>query len=499
MTKQKLVHFFFERNYMVTPEILKKIPDSFDYDSFLDAHKNFQRSQNTSMLTEDMLGDIFQTQDQVVQVPLIQPTKIEVIDMYHDKPKKREVKDFVGYMRMRYASLKKILLQRTELQTAVSINKAFTKAQKEPVALIGFVYAKDQTKNGHYILELEDPTGIIKVLIGAKNEELLAVMDEIVLDEVIGVVGTMGDGMVYVKEIIFPDIPVKEYKRVQDDVCVCFISDLHVGSKMFAKEEFEHFIDWLNLLYGSEEQKELARKVKYLIISGDLIDGVGIYPGQEKELYITDIYGQYDALADYLGSLRDDIKIVVCGGNHDALRLSEPQPPLSKEFARSLYKLKNVTFVTNPAMVRIHNTFDILMYHGYCFDYYMNNVEFLRKAGSYDASDAMMQFALKKRHIAPTHVSTLYIPDTERDPLVIEKVPDFFVSGHIHHDVKITTYKNVTLIGCCSFQYKTAFQEKLGHTNITWAKSPVINLKTRQIKVMDFRKEEEIIKNEVTL
>ena len=97
---------------------------------------------------------------------------------------------------------------------------------------------------------------------------------------------------------------------------------------------------------------------------------------------------------------------------------------------------------------------------------------------------------MKKRHIAPTHISSLYIPDIEKDSLVIEKVPDFFVTGHIHHDVKISSYKNVTLIGSCSFQYKTAFQEKLGHTNITWGKSSIINLKTRQIKIMDFRKEE---------
>lgn len=495
MTKQKLVHFFFERNYMITPDILKKIPDSFDYDTFLESHKHFQKSQTTILLTEDLFQEIFRSPPQIVQVPLSQAPKIEVINMYQDKPKKREVKDFVSYMKVRYNSLKKFLLQRTELQSAVSINKACTKSQKEPVALIGFVYSKEQTKNGNFILELEDPTGIIKVLIGVKNEELIGLMDELVLDEAIGIIGTMGDGMVYAKDLIFPDIPVKEYKRVQDDVCVAFISDLHVGSKMFAREEFERFIDWLNLLYGTDEQKELAQKVKYLIISGDLIDGVGIYPGQEKELYIDDIYGQYDALAAYLGSLRDDIKIVVCGGNHDALRLSEPQPPLSKDFARALYKLKNITFVTNPALVRIHNTFDILMYHGYCFDYYMNNVESLRKAGSYDASDAMMQFVLKKRHIAPTHVSNLYVPDIEKDPLVLELVPDFFVSGHIHHDVKISSYKNVTLIGCCSFQYKTAFQEKLGHTNITWAKSPIINLKTRQIKIMDFRREEEIVQN----
>ncbi|MDP3727845.1 MAG: metallophosphoesterase [bacterium] len=489
MSKQKLVSFFFEKNYMVSPNFLKKIPDSFDYDYFLQSHKNFQKSQNTILLTEEMFQNFF-ISPAPVSFDSSYITKVEVLDSYVDKPKKREVKDFVSHMKCRYSSLKKFLLQRTELQGAISINKAFIKNQKEAVALIGFVYGKEKTKNGNYILEIEDPTGIIKVLIGNKNEELLKVMDELVLDEVIGIVGSMGDTIVYAKEIIFPDIPIKEYKKAKDDVCVAFVSDLHIGSKMFAKEEFERFIDWLNLFYGNEEQIELARKVKYLVITGDLIDGVGIYPGQEKELDIEDIYNQYDALTKYLGSLRKDIKIILCGGNHDALRLSEPQPPLSREFARSLYALKNLTIVSNPALVRIHDMFDILLYHGYCFDYYMNTVESLRNAGAYDASDMMMEFVLKKRHIAPTHISSLYIPDVEKDYLVIEKVPDFFVTGHIHHDVKISSYKNVTLIGSCSFQYKTAFQEKLGHTNITWGKSTVINLKTRQIKIVDFRKEE---------
>ncbi len=491
MTKQKLVHFFFEHNYMISPDIFKTIPDSFDYDSFLDKHKHFKKSQKTVLLTEEMFQNFLKKTKDLTLEPLSYTTKVEVIDMYQDIPKKREVKDFVMYMKHRYNSLKKFLLQKQELQSAISINKANTKSTKEPVVLIGLVLSKDQTKNGHFMLELEDPTGTIKVLVGNKKEELLSLMEELVLDEVIGIIGTMGDGLVYVNEIIFPDIPVKEYKRVQDDVSIAFISDLHIGSKMFAKEEFQRFIDWLNLLFGTDEQKDFARKVKYLIISGDLIDGVGIYPGQENELYIHDIYGQYKELADYLGSLRSDIKIILCGGNHDALRLSEPQPLLSEDFARSLYKLKNITFVNNPSIVRIHNTFDILIYHGYCFDYYMNNVGSLRKAGSYSASDAMMEFILKKRHIAPTHVSNLYIPDITKDPLVIEKVPDFFVSGHTHYDVKISSYKNVTLIGCCSFQYKTSFQEKLGHTNITWAKSPIINLKTRQIKIMDFRNEED--------
>jgi len=314
---------------------------------------------------------------------------------------------------------------------------------------------------------------------------MIPLMDEVVLDEVIGITGVMAENMVYARSIIFPDIPIKEFKKCKDDVSIAFISDLHVGSSLFMKNEFEKFISWINNLENEE-----ARKVKYLVISGDLIDGVGIYPGQEKELEIKDIYKQYELVAEYLSLIRKDVKIIVCGGNHDALRLSEPQPLLSTDFAKSLYKLSNVTMVNNPSVVRIHGIFDVLIYHGYAFDYYLNNVDSLRKAGAYDAADKMMEFVLKKRHIAPTHISSLYIPDVEKDPLVIDKVPDIFVTGHIHHDVKVTSYKGVTLIGCSSFQSKTAFQEKMGHTNIVPGKVPVVNLKTRQVKVMDFGNEE---------
>ena len=147
--------------------------------------------------------------------------------------------------------------------------------------------------------------------------------------------------------------------------------------------------------------------------------------------------------------------------------------------------------VNNPGMIKIHNMFDVLIYHGSSFDYYLNNIDFLRKAGSYDASDKMMEFILKKRHLTPTHISSMYIPDVEKDPLVINKIPDIFVTGHIHHDVKISSYKNITLIGCSSFQNRTAYQEKLGHTNVVPAKIPVMNLKTREIKIMDFRNQED--------
>src|SRR3989338_8436340 len=86
MSKQKIVSFLFEKNYMVSPEILKKIPDSFDYDSFLQSHKNFQKSQTTILLTEEMFQNFFPP-PQTVYSPF--STKIEIVDSYVDKPKKR--------------------------------------------------------------------------------------------------------------------------------------------------------------------------------------------------------------------------------------------------------------------------------------------------------------------------------------------------------------------------------------------------------------------------
>ena len=488
MTKERLINYFFERNYMITPNLFKKIPDDFDYENFI-KKTNLQKAGSIMSLSEEMFDSFLYKSNININNEIV--TKVEIIDPYVDKPKKREVKDFVLYMKARYHALKTILLQRTELSTVVSISKVYSKKPKDAVAIIGLIYKIDKTKNGTYIIELEDPTGIIKIIINAKNEELINIIEELILDEVIGIIGTVAENAIYANKIIFPDLPLKEYKKCRDDVSVVFLSDLHIGSNLFAKEEFERFIDWLNLNFGSEEQKEYAAKVKYLIISGDLIDGVGIYPGQEKELVLKDVYQQYNEVARYLSLIRKDITIVLSAGNHDALRLSEPQPLLNKIFAKNLYELDNVIMVNNPGMIKIHNMFDVLIYHGSSFDYYLNNIDFLRKAGSYDASDKMMEFILKKRHLTPTHISSMYIPDVEKDPLVINKIPDIFVTGHIHHDVKISSYKNITLIGCSSFQNRTAYQEKLGHTNVVPAKIPFMNLKTREIKIMDFRNQED--------
>ena len=95
-----------------------------------------------------------------------------------------------------------------------------------------------------------------------------------------------------------------------------------------------------------------------------------------------------------------------------------------------------------------------------------------------------MKFLLQKRHLAPTHGSTPIIIDTELDNLIIDKVPDFFASGHIHK-TSISNYGKTTMISGSCWQSKTVFQDKVGH-HPEPGRVPIINLKTRSVKLMKF-------------
>jgi len=415
---------------------------------------------------------------------------IKIIFSYKSNPKKRAAQDFVEYFNIRYKTIARILKQRPELQNTISINRLLTKKDRDHITVIGMVRDKKYTKNGNCMLTIEDGTGNIRAIINKTKPDLFRLAKDIVLDEVIGVVGVNGDNVIFMNNLLFPDIPLNnEIKKTNEEVYTLFLSDLHIGSKNFLDEDFNRFLRWINQDMGKESQRKMASKVKYIFVLGDLVDGCGVYPGQEDELNIKDIKDQYQKCANLLSQIPKDIKLIISPGNHDAMRIAEPQPQIYKDFSEPLYNLPNTIMVSNPSLVNIHSSdnfsgFDILIYHGYSFDYYVREVESIRNNGGYDRADLIMKFLLQKRHLAPTYVSTLYVPDTELDALVINKVPDFFASGHIHK-AAVANYKNVTLISGSCWQSKTSFQEKVGH-NPEPSRVPIVNLQTRHIKMLKF-------------
>ncbi len=455
------------------------------YNDYL--HYFFSSSQMLSPLP--ITTDSHQ-QLQASSVPAHIKTSVQPTVSYDKSSHQYTVADFVSHFNQRYALLEKLLRSRPELQNTISIRRIFKKQDKEHVSIIGMVSNKMETKNGNLRLTLEDPTGAIDVLVNKGKPDLYEAAQDIVLDEVIGVVGVCGNRILFVNNIFWPDIPfTKELKKASDDVYAVFLSDIHVGSRYFLHEEFRRFLRWINSASGNEEQRNIAARVGYVFIAGDLVDGIGVYPGQDEELVIKDIYEQYHEFARLIKQIPQSIKIILCPGNHDALRLSEPQPPLDRDFARPVYELPNVTVVSNPALVTIHASdafsgIDVLMYHGYSFDHYVANVDSIRNKGGYHHADLIMKFLLKRRHLSPTQGSTLRIPSSSTDPLVITHVPDIFITGHIHYSC-VAQYRSVTLVSSSCWQSTTSFQEKMGHTPEP-ARAPVINLRTRKAKILKF-------------
>jgi len=454
------------------------------YNNFLDV-----MDYNLSDKKKEILNEIYNKEPRFIGGEK-ESNPVFVVKDYKEDIKKRDVQDFVSYFRVRYEALKKILINRKELSEAISIGRVFNKNTRDKIAIIGIVNEKHVTKKGNIILDLEDLTSKIKVILKDTDKELFNLAQDIVLDEVIGVTGFNNKNVIFADNIILPDVPLgNEFKKLNKEEYAIFTSDLHYGSKYFLEKNFLKFIKWLNGENGDKKQREIALKVKYLFIVGDVVEGVGIYPGQFEDLEISDIYQQFEKLADLLSLIRKDISIIICGGNHDALRLAEPQPILNKEIARGLYEMENVLIVTNPSIVNIASSvnfpgFNVLMYHGFSFPYLADNVESIRLAGRLERSDLIMKFLLQRRHLAPTHTSIQYIPNPKEDPLVIDIIPDFFISGHIHR-VSVLNYRNVTLLGCGCWGRETAEQKKRGLVPDP-AKIIIVNLQKRDIKILNF-------------
>ena len=375
-----------------------------------------------------------------------------------------EIGDLITYFQSRYEKLSKILKQRPDLKMTTKV--ADIEDGQTTLNLILMVKEIRSTKNGHKFVEFEDDTGSISILFSNKNEELFADAEKLVRDEVVGVIANKDGDFVIANQLIYPGV-----LRVQEkdmDFGVVFLSDVHIGSLTFLEDAFQKFIDWINCEYGNEEQRKVAEDIKYLIIAGDIVDGIGVYPNQDKELSIKDIREQYDEAARFLGNIRSDIKIIITPGNHDASRLAEPQPAVPEEYAKSLYQLNNVEFVSNPAVVSLDGI-NVLIYHGESF----NELPMAIKGLSYEKNEEMMVELLRKRHLAPIYGERTPLASELEDYLVIEHVPDIFHTGHIHIN-SYKKYNGIHLINSGTFQTQTEYQ-KIKNIEPTPAQVPIIH------------------------
>ncbi|MEM2145813.1 MAG: DNA-directed DNA polymerase II small subunit [Candidatus Jordarchaeaceae archaeon] len=384
--------------------------------------------------------------------------------------------NFINYFRDRYMRIYNIFLKRGDIENITKISE-IPKNKDKQIKIIGMITSIQKTKSGNVILELEDLESTIKAIIFEKNSEVISKAEHIMLDQVICFDGRLSNDMFIVNDFLWPDIPIKrERKKSDDPICAALISDTHFGSKEFLADSFKRFTQWLRGQIGDEKSRELAGRVKYLIIAGDIVDGIGIYPTQEEALIIKDIYEQYKLAAKYLEEIPEHIKIIAIPGGHDATRTALPQPAIPKEYAEPLYEI-SIEMLGDPAQIKIHDV-EILIYHGESLNDVMAAVPINQKK----PHEAMIEL-IKGRHLNPIYGSTPIAPEPQ-DWLVIEKVPDLVHCGHIHiNDSGI--YRGVLLLNSGTFQAQTAYQKSMG-LEPTPAQPLILDLQSHKITQLNF-------------
>jgi DNA polymerase II small subunit len=388
--------------------------------------------------------------------------------------------EYVLYFQDRFKRLERLLRQRMDVKAATSITEALKSQPKTKLKIICMLTEKRDSKN-HTILSVEDLQTSATVLVPQKAPEevkrkvLMLLPDQVIC---LAVIKTRTN-LFMVEDIIFPDVGRKQAQRAQEPIYAVLTSDIHVGSTKFTKESFKRFILWLRGKYGTPEMKEIAGRVKYLLVAGDIVDGVGIYPGQQKELTIRDVHKQYNFAVKYLEKVPSYIEIFLSPGNHDAARKSLPQPAIPEGYLTGIQGMKNIHSVGSPCLLSLHGV-EVLIYHGRSLDDIISVIPGM----DHSHPEKSMRLLMQGRHLAPVYGGKTMLSPENRDYLVVERIPDIFHAGHIHV-IGYCNYRGVLVVNSGGWQDQTDYMEKLGLVP-TPGKVPVVNLQTLQTYILDF-------------
>ncbi|VFJ14016.1 DNA-directed DNA polymerase II small subunit [Candidatus Nitrosocosmicus franklandus] len=393
------------------------------------------------------------------------------------------VQGYISLFRSRFDKSLKILSNRPDgkrIKRIGTIKQSFnqsrnnsnsnlqSKEKNEGSLFVAGLVMEKKLKKSSYNIIIDDQTGLLEI--AAYNDDLKKQISLLTLDQMIMIElenNTKKKNYV-MKNLYSLDVPDRISNRAHSEIYAVLISDLHIGSKFFMENEFQMFLNWLN---STGEHKDIVSKIKYICICGDLIDGIGIFPHQDKELLEKDSFSQMEHATKLLSRIPKHMKVFLIPGNHDLGRRALPQPAIPKKYADKIYSLSNITMLGNPCMIDMEGV-RTLMFHGQSLDDTIATIPGL----SYSKPAEAMKILLKARHLSPIYGQRTPIAPEVEDMMVIEEVPDIFHSGHVHV-IDVDSYKGTLVVNSGAWQTQTPFQRAMGITP-TPGIAIVVNLST---------------------
>lgn len=386
--REDIVKTFLDKGFQLDPKSLEFFLKNADKITTFFAESD-KIKPKPAIITIDFLSRLFKKQEVKQGIGVIR-------DFIPRKRKTKEgkfsVEDHAHFFNNRYDRLRGILTGRTSLSNLLSINKITQRTKK--FSIVAMVTSIDRQGSS---LVVEDKTGQLTVNF---LKELSDDFNQIVCDEVVGLVCESSVSGFNARRIIWPDVPLKRsVKRAKEDVHCLFISDLHMDSKKFNKDSYKKFMEWL------ERTKTKFDKF-YIFILGD-------------------VSTKMQDIKKFFSTLPPNSRKIYLNGEID---------PETGEVN------SNVIKISSPSIINVEGT-TFLLLHGNLLANYADVWG--------DASpEQIMVNLLRKRNLNPTIDFTKTIYD--EDPFILDVIPDVFACGHFHRPGALN-YKGTTIISNGSF------------------------------------------------
>ncbi len=279
--QEEKIKTFFNMGRVLTPEALEFLKDK-DIDVYT------KGKFDSFIITKDTLENF---------------SYITVLKNIQALPHELTTEDFINFYRTKYEKMKNVILSRVK-KDFISLNKV--DAQRSEAFVIGTV--KDiRDKGDKKVLEIEDPTGSATVIFDT--------LEDVDIDDTVAIRGIAAGKIIFGKEIIFPDIPIRPAAKGFGKGC--FVSDLHIGEA--PPLHIHTFFQWLH-----------NEPVDFLFVAGDV--------GDERQF--MELVQQYCSQK----------KVVIIPGG-----TTYPSAPVS-------LGVQNILSLSNPAMVEA-NGIKVLIIH----------------------------------------------------------------------------------------------------------------------------------------
>ena len=283
METHDVVNFLLKKGFQVTPEAAEhlKIMNRLEFQDLVKIiikSKNRNNDDNFVGSLDDVLHNVAQRSSQNDELIV---DDYEVLDGNDIIQKQLEaVNGYHLLMKNRFNKYKQIMYDRQDSRKIIKISSLVQYTDQNEYKIAGLLKSRSKLDRS-YEIELEDESTDLRLLVTDGNN--IRKVESFLIDQMViaDVVFSKNIGRFIVKNCYSLDIPAESFQSVEgmDPVYGVFLSDIHVGSKTFLEREFYDFLNWIN---GRSGDQEIVSKIRYIVIAGDVVDGIGVYPGQRR-------------------------------------------------------------------------------------------------------------------------------------------------------------------------------------------------------------------------